>query len=145
MNKYAVDLVIFTGEILKGKIHFYAAPFLDFIKCNNSCSITRFRKWVQCLWIHHPFVHISIGAFNYYFITKWPKFRQPLVSTCLISVTPFPTSVNVHNFTSTQLPTHPLPKQWIVWFYSFITTCCNLHPQMLQKCSPDLMFHMFPK
>lgn len=49
-------------------------------------------------------------------------------------------------FKTLHQPTTPYKKQWIVWFYSFKTICCNqdLLPECHKKCFPDLNVFQVP-
>ena len=65
------------------------------------------------------------GAFNYYFITKWPKFRLPpppptslssLVCTCLILVTPSSHGCSKVYMASPTPTPHTHTQRKIFWF-----------------------------
>ena len=66
----------------------------------------------------------DIQLLSYHKMTKlWTP--SQLVHTCLILLTPYRLPWLFTN--SHQTPTYPLQKQYIMWFYNFITSCCNQH------------------
>ena len=80
------------------------------------------------------------GTFNYFVMTKWPEFGNPhfrFVCTCSILVTLLPIP---QRFKTLHQP--PSTPYKIVWYYSFITTCCNqdVFPEYHKKCFSYLKF-----
>ena len=86
------------------------------------------------LWLCYKF--LCKGAFNYYVITKYPKFGSASSFVCAFSILVALSLLSNLQHSITTITTSTFTtishKNSIYWFYIFIT-CCNLPPQKPQK------------